>query len=173
MMMMMMMMMNCFCGITDRRKEFNLIPSRDHCQGSSPSRISDTPPTGFQCAQKLSSDLVEWGCAAVIATIPRRHYFGNFECDSMQNKSVTAFVPTAVINSTYQAVLLNVMSGTRNIEIFPSWTFLKNKFLMSDKCSMVVKFIYKKNISVFAEVVYKVQQNSHFTMSRKLRFYYY
>ena len=99
MMMMMMMIINCFCGITDRRKEFSLIPSRDHCQGSSPSRISDTPPTGFECVQKLISDLVEWGYAAVIATIPQRHYFGNFKCDSMQNKSITTFVPTAVINS--------------------------------------------------------------------------
>ena len=43
MMMMMMMMMNCFCGMVDRRKALSLIFSRDHCQRSSPSRISDTP----------------------------------------------------------------------------------------------------------------------------------
>ena len=41
--MMMMMMMNCCCGMVDRRKVFSLISSRDHCQRSSPSRISDTP----------------------------------------------------------------------------------------------------------------------------------
>ena len=34
------MMMNCFCGMVDRRKAFSLISSRDHCQRSSPSRIS-------------------------------------------------------------------------------------------------------------------------------------
>ena len=38
----MMMMMNCFCGMVDRRKAFSLISSRDHCQRSSPTRISDT-----------------------------------------------------------------------------------------------------------------------------------
>ena len=43
MMMMMMMMMICFCGMVNRRKAFSLISSRDHCQRSSPSRISDTP----------------------------------------------------------------------------------------------------------------------------------
>ena len=32
MVMMMMMMMNFFCGMIDRRKAFNLISSRDHCQ---------------------------------------------------------------------------------------------------------------------------------------------
>ena len=37
-----MMMMNCYCGMVDRRKAFSLISSRDHCQRSSPSRISDT-----------------------------------------------------------------------------------------------------------------------------------
>ena len=37
------MMMNCFCGMVDRRKTFSLISSWDHCQRSSPSRISDTP----------------------------------------------------------------------------------------------------------------------------------
>ena len=58
-MMMMMMMVNCFCGMVDRRKAFSLIFSRDHCQRSSPSRISDTPRAGFEPAQNLSSGLVE------------------------------------------------------------------------------------------------------------------
>ena len=53
---MMMMMMNCFCDMVDQRKAFSLISSRDHCQRSSPSRISDT---GFGLAQNLSSGLVE------------------------------------------------------------------------------------------------------------------
>ena len=56
---MMMMIMKCFCGIIDRRKGFSLISSRDHCQRSSPSRISDTPRAGFEPAQNLSSGLVE------------------------------------------------------------------------------------------------------------------
>ena len=65
--------MNCFCGMVDRQKVFSLISSRDHCQRSSPSRISDTPQAGFEPAQSLSSGLVEWSCAVVITTAPRRH----------------------------------------------------------------------------------------------------
>ena len=67
------MMMNCFCGMVDRRKAFSLISSRDHCQRSSPSRISDTPRAGFEPAQNLSSGLVELSCAVVIITTPRCH----------------------------------------------------------------------------------------------------
>ena len=70
---MMMMMMNCFCGMVEQRKAFSLISSRHHCQRSSPSRISDTPRAGFEPAQNLSSDFVEWSWAAVIITTPRRH----------------------------------------------------------------------------------------------------
>ena len=70
---MMMMMMNCFCGMVGRRKAFSLISSRDHCQWSSPSRISDMLRAGFEPAQNLSSGLIEWSCAVVITTTPRRH----------------------------------------------------------------------------------------------------
>ena len=48
-----------FCGMVARREVFSLISSWDHCQRSSPSRISDTPRTGFELAQNLSSGLVE------------------------------------------------------------------------------------------------------------------
>ena len=68
--MVMVMMMNFFCGMVDQRKAFSLISSRDHCQRSSPSRISDTPRAGFEPAQNLSSGLVEWSCAVVITAIP-------------------------------------------------------------------------------------------------------
>ena len=36
-----MKMMNCFCGMVDRHKAFSLISSRDLCQRSSPSQISN------------------------------------------------------------------------------------------------------------------------------------
>ena len=52
---MMMMMMNGFCGMIDRQKVFSLISSRNHCQRSSPWRISDMPRAGFEPAQNLSS----------------------------------------------------------------------------------------------------------------------
>ena len=47
------MMMNCFCGMVDRRKAFSLISSRDHCQRSSPSQISDTPLARFEPGQNM------------------------------------------------------------------------------------------------------------------------
>ena len=72
-MMMMMMMIDCFCGMVDRQKAFSLISGRGHCQRSSPSRISDTPQAEFEPARILSSGLVEWSCAVVITTAPRRH----------------------------------------------------------------------------------------------------
>ena len=68
----MMKMMHCFCGMADRRKAFSLIFSRDHCQRSSPSRISDTLRAGSEPAQNLSSGLVECSCAVVITTTSRR-----------------------------------------------------------------------------------------------------
>ena len=46
--------------MVDRRKAFSLMFSRDHCQRSTPSRISDTPRAGFEPAQNLSSGFVEW-----------------------------------------------------------------------------------------------------------------
>ena len=78
MMMMMMMMMNFFCGMVDRRKAFSLISSRDHCQISSPSQISDTPRAGFEPAQNLNSGLFELSCAVVITTTPRRQEFNEY-----------------------------------------------------------------------------------------------
>ena len=58
-------LMNCFCRMVDRRKASSLISSRDHCQRSSPSRISDMPWAGFEPVQNLSSGFDEWSCAVV------------------------------------------------------------------------------------------------------------
>ena len=65
--------MNSFCGMVDQRKAFSRISSRDHCQRSSPSRISDTPRAEFEPAQNPSSGFIEWSCAVVITTKPQRH----------------------------------------------------------------------------------------------------
>ena len=73
MIMIMMMMMNGFCGMVDWRKAINLIASRDYCQRSSPSRISDTPRAGFEPARNLNSGLVQWSCAIAITTAPQGH----------------------------------------------------------------------------------------------------
>ena len=48
-----------FCGMVDRQKAYSLIFSRDHCQRSSTSQISDTSQAGFEPAQNLSLGFVE------------------------------------------------------------------------------------------------------------------
>ena len=44
---------DCFSGIVDQRKAFSLISSRNYCERSAPSRISDTPRAGFEPAPNL------------------------------------------------------------------------------------------------------------------------
>ena len=61
-----------FWGMVNRRKAFSLISSRDHCQRSWLSRISDTPRAWFEPALNLSSGFDEWSCAVVITTTPWR-----------------------------------------------------------------------------------------------------
>ena len=63
-------MINYFCGMIDQQKALSLISSRDHCERSSPSRISNMLLAEFEPEQNLSSDLAEWSCAAVITTAP-------------------------------------------------------------------------------------------------------
>ena len=63
--MMMMMMMNCFCIMVDRRKAFSLVSNWDHCQRSSPSRISDMLlffPTRIlvEAISMAHSDMLYW-----------------------------------------------------------------------------------------------------------------
>ena len=78
--MMMMMMMMCFWSMIDRRKAFSVISSRDHCQRSSSSRISNTSWARFEPAQNLSSGFVQWSCAVVIATTPSIYLSNNNFC---------------------------------------------------------------------------------------------
>ena len=83
-----MIMMNCFCSMVDRRKAFSLISSLDHCQRSSPSRISDTAASRvWACAEpefrlrwmKLCSS------AVVITASPRSHdYLVIFVCHTFR-----------------------------------------------------------------------------------------
>ena len=56
-----------------------LISSRDNCQGSSQSRISDTPRTGSEFAQNLSLGLAESKYAVVIMSTPWRYKKCYFE----------------------------------------------------------------------------------------------
>ena len=70
---MMMIMINWFCGMVDRRKTYSLISKKDHCQRSSPLRISDMPRAGFEPAQNLSSSFLEWSCTVLITTTPWRN----------------------------------------------------------------------------------------------------
>ena len=63
--------------MADQRKALSLISRRDICQRLLPLQISDTPGTGFQPAQNLSSGLVEWRCV-VVKTTTSIYQFVNF-----------------------------------------------------------------------------------------------
>ena len=67
------MMINCFCGMVGRTKSVSLISSRNHCQRSTPLRISNMPRARFESAQNLIPNFVEWSYALVITTSPWRH----------------------------------------------------------------------------------------------------
>ena len=67
-------MTNCFGGMVDWRKAFCVISSRDDCQRSSSSRISNTPQTGFEPLQNLSPVLDEWSYTVVITTKTPCHF---------------------------------------------------------------------------------------------------
>ena len=64
------MMMNCLCGMVDLRKEFT-----PYFQPGPLSEILVIANLWHAAsrAPNLSSDFVEWSCAVVIATAPRRH----------------------------------------------------------------------------------------------------
>ena len=97
---MMVMMMNCFCGMADRRKAFSLISSQDHCQRYSPSRISNTARARYEPAQNLSSRFVEWRCAVVITTTPRRHW-GHKKRANLPSRCFFRTSAACVVLSTY------------------------------------------------------------------------
>ena len=85
------MMMNCFSGTVDWRKVFSLISSRDHCLRLSPSRISNTPRTGFETARNLNPGLVERSCVVAITTTPWDKWSLLFNKFSTFNTSIESF----------------------------------------------------------------------------------
>ena len=69
--------------MVDGQKAFSLISSRNHCQRSSPSRIFDTPRSGFEPAQNLSSGSVQLSCAVAITDL-----YEDLAVSSMSNEIV-------------------------------------------------------------------------------------
>ena len=55
------------------KRRLHLISSRGHCQRFLPSQTSYMPQAGFEPAQNLDSDFVQWSCAVATAAKPRRH----------------------------------------------------------------------------------------------------
>ena len=126
MMMMMMMMMNCFSGIADPRKAFNLISSRDHCQRPSTSQISDTPWAEFKPARRLSSGLVEWSCAVVVTTTLQRHNSSVSEANSP--KQLGIILDNRLSFEEHLKVILNKVSKRIRLLNLVFINFLKMNF---------------------------------------------
>ena len=132
--MMMMMMMNCSCGMVDRRKAFSLISSQDHCQRSSPSRISDTPQAGFEPAENLLS----WMKLRRhdLKCFFKKGKFLDFSCilKDIGNKLKLFRQPNFVIILLFNASLVPVASlapGRLTTSSFKDW----ENFMKAPKCS--------------------------------------
>ena len=107
-----------FCGMVDRRKAFSLISSRDHCQRSSPSRISDTSRARYEPAQNLNSDFDEWSCAvAIISTAP----LVTCQIFGVVVKESSSVNFEKVLKSTYSEILPSKIAACRALLI---WTLL-------------------------------------------------
>ena len=130
------MMMNCFCGMVDRQKAFSLIPSRDHCQRSSPSQISCTPQSRI------------WTCAEP-----------EFRLSWMKLCSSDNHYTTAP-PSEYLSVFYDYEKGTDQIEdisiafLRRAWRqSMRKKFrqnyelFMQNKCLYRIPSFYEKRIS--------------------------
>ena len=142
-----MMMMNCFCGMVDRRK--------DHCQRSSPSRISDTPWAGFEPAQNLSSGLVEWSFAVVITTTPWRYIFlrHSLFCKLLLNR--------IIMTKRYETWAVLILSKFPNINI--------PKFIISSANSFFnvtqIKFITKLQLGLSHLGEDKIKHSFHYLLN--------
>ena len=101
-----------FCGMVDQRNAFSHISSWEHCQRSSPLRISDIPQAEFEPVENLSSGFLEWSCAVVITTTPQRCY-----CSAL-----ILFIPWTTVNSWLSQSLSPYQST--------SWTFFSSFSLL-------------------------------------------
>ena len=79
----MMMMMNCLCDMVDQRKALSLISSWDHCQRSSPLRISGMPRAGLEPAQNIL-----WGCQNSTSSPHLQNAVIMFGTNNIQHNSV-------------------------------------------------------------------------------------
>ena len=132
-----------FFGMVDRREAFILISSRDHCQRSSPPRISNTPQAGFEPAQNMISGFVEWNCAVVITTTPRRHIF---YLNKNWNYVFSLFLHcTSVIQKTQERML-------------HKWGFIvfcsKKNFCIINKIKLVWFYLLYRNDFLSKKVIF-------------------
>ena len=111
--------------LTDERR--SLISSRDHCQRSSPSRISDTPRAGFEPAQNLSSGFDEWSCAIVITTTPRRQQF----LFVYYNPTYRVTKPRQIFDTFYQyfRTILIKLQKHSSFDLFLTTIFISSKII--------------------------------------------
>ena len=72
-------MMIYFCGMVDWHKALSFFFCWNDCQRFSPLQISNTLQAGFEPVQNPSCGFVEWSCAVVINTTPRRHKVINWD----------------------------------------------------------------------------------------------
>ena len=117
---MMIIMINRFSSMVDRRKAFSLISSRDHCQRSSPSRISNTPRAGFRLSWMMlcSSDNRYHG--TIIGT--------GITCNKMSCYMHDSACRWLIFDNFwyYFNVMLNIFEFSHVKEILESWLVYVN-----------------------------------------------
>ena len=150
--------MNCYCGMVDRRKAFNLISSRDHCQRSSPLQISDTPRAGFEPAQNLSSDLIEWSCAVVINTTPRYMW--------LVSDFYSFFFVSKVIQATDQKlshIFCFRVFGVYEYSIAPVSIYSFSASLSESSLTCIFNYLFLYIITVFHNKVFDTTKTAKLT----------
>ena len=128
--------MNClFFVMADQRKVFSLTSSRDHFQRSAPSCIFYAPRARFEPEQKTSSVFVEWSCALVITTTPRRqdsgvlpHHEPGSEENTLWRRENHPVTYRSEMQANYGlAKWLSIRSQTNYYLVRRNQRFLKNK----------------------------------------------
>ena len=149
---MMMMMMNCFHGMVNRQKTFSLYSSRDHCQRSSLSRISNTLPEGFEPVENLSSGLVEWSRTTVIICICQ--FKMSITLSSRHSSKTQVGIPW-ILTLFYQLYCSILFSDIfTNINIYSSSLILFHRFWFSFPKPSIIESVMLIILSLTTEVMF-------------------
>ena len=135
---MMMMMTNCFCDMVDRRKVFSFISSLDHCQRSSPSRISDTLRAGCTHPKKavLISDKKAKEKSKRVEFLTDRRFFDKINNDYDLKQLIRHFFSLLMYFIKEHGDLMRKVQETLNPKILKTKS---GRLIMQSKCNAIMQ----------------------------------